>query len=311
MFGFRVVPQGYAMVVERLGKFNRVLHSGVHFLIPFVERPRPIYYRVLKVDVDGTHRVVTKRTKLIDLREQVLDFPKQGVITRDNVTMEINAVLYYQIIDPVKAVYGVANLVDAMEKLVQTTLRDVVGRLTLDETLASRDQINAQLRQALEEATPSWGVRVVRVELQEISPPEDIRKRMELQMTAEREKRAAILKAEGQKQAATLQAEGEAAAQIRRAEAAKQARILEAEGAAQAKRELAQAEADALARLAAEVGREKAVEYLLALRYLEALRTIAEGKATKLFLPVEATGVLGALGGLGELLGSGTRDDGA
>ncbi len=230
MFGFRIVPQGYAIVVERLGKFNRVLYSGLRFVFPIIERTRPIFFRALEVDVTGVRQVVTKMSEMVDLREQVLDFPKQSVITKDNVMMEIDAVLYYQVVDPERAVYGIANLVDGIEKLVQTTLRNVVGQLSLDETLASRETINAQLRAVLDETTPNWGVRVSRVELQEISPPEDIRRRMELQMTAEREKRAAILKAEGEKQAAILESEGEASAEIRRAEAVKQAEILRAEG---------------------------------------------------------------------------------
>lgn len=304
MLGLEIIPQGYARVIERLGKFNRVQYSGLRFKIPFLERTRQIFYRALEVDVDGTTKVITRRSDLIDLREQVLDFPKQSVITSDNVTIEIDAVLYYQIVDPAKAVYGVANLVDAIEKLVQTTLRNVVGQLTLDETLASREIINVRLREALEEATPSWGVRVVRVELQEISPPEEVRLRMELQMTAEREKRAEVLRAEGAKQATVLEAEGSAMAQVKRAEAEKRARIVEAEGLAEARLTVAQAEAEAIALIREKVGREKAVEYLIALKYLEALQAVANGKATKFFLPFEATGILGVLGGIREMWGA-------
>ncbi|MGC8836918.1 MAG: SPFH domain-containing protein [Anaerolineae bacterium] len=302
MFGLQIIPQAYAIVVERLGRFHRVAHSGIRFVIPILESKRTIFYRALEVDVDGTRRVITKRTDLIDLREQVLDFPKQSVITKDNVTMEIDAVLYYQIQEPEKAVYGVANLVDAMEKMVQTSLRNVVGQLTLDETLASRETINAQLRTLLDEVTGPWGVRITRVELQEISPPEEIRQRMELQMTAEREKRAEILRAEGKKQAAILEAEGEASAEVKRAEAIKQARILEAEGLAQARLLIAEAEARSLQCLEERIGKEKAAEYLIALKYLESLQAIANGQATKVFLPVEATGILGALGGVSEML---------
>lgn len=312
MLGFTIIPQGYARVVERLGKFNRVQYSGLRFKIPIIEKTRPIFYRALEVDVDGTTKVVTRRSDLIDLREQVLDFPKQSVITSDNVVMEIDAVLYYQIVEPEKAVYGVANLVDAMEKLVQTTLRSIVGQMSLDETLGSREEINARLRAVLEEATPAWGIRVVRVELQEIAPPEDVRRRMELQMAAEREKRAEVLRAEGRKQAEILEAEGAATAEIRRAEAVKQAKILEAEGIAQARLTIAQAEAEAIAQIERRVGKGKATEYLIALKYLEALQAIADGKATKLFLPFEATGILGALGGIREMLGGPpARDEGA
>lgn len=297
-----IIPQANAIVVERLGKFNRVSYSGLRLVIPIVEAIRPIAYRMMDVDVDMRRRISQKVSDLIDLREQVLDFPKQSVITKDNVTMEIDTVLYYLIREPEKAVYGISNLGDAIEKVVQTSLRNVVGQMTLDETLTSRETINSQLRMILDEATDSWGVQVIRVELQEISPPEEIRQRMELQMTAEREKRAEILRAEGKKQAAVLEAEGEATAEIRKAEAAKQARILEAEGVATARLTIAQAEADALQSIEARIGKQKATEYLVTLKYLESLSQMANGQATKLFLPFEATGILGALGGIREML---------
>ncbi|MBN1956300.1 MAG: paraslipin [Anaerolineae bacterium] len=305
MFGFIIVPQAHAIVVERLGKFHRVIHSGMQFVVPILEAKRNIYFRALEVDVDGRRRIVTRTSYLIDLREQVLDFPQQSVITQDNVTMGIDAVLYFQIREPDKAVYGISNLVDGIEKVVQTSLRNVVGQLTLDETLSSRETINTQLRAILDEATNPWGVHVTRVELQEISPPEDIRQRMELQMTAEREKRAEVLRAEGKKQAAVLEAEGEATAEIRKAEAAKQARILEAEGIAQARLAVAEAEAQALECIEAKIGKGKATDYLIALKYLESLQEISKGNATKLFLPYEATGILGALGSVREMLESG------
>jgi regulator of protease activity HflC (stomatin/prohibitin superfamily) len=310
MFGIRIIPQAHAAVVERLGMFNRVIYSGIQFVIPFLETTRPIYFRALEIDVDGTRRIITKHSYLIDLREQVLDFPKQSVITKDNVTMEIDAVLYYRIEAPDRAVYGISNLVDGMEKVVQTSLRNVVGELSLDETLSSRDTINSRMRTILDEATNPWGVRITRVELQEISPPDDIRVRMELQMTAEREKRAEILRAEGKKQAAIQEAEGEATAEIRKAEASKQAKILEAEGAAQARLSIAQAEAEALECIQEKIGKQKASDYLIALKYLESLEEMADGNATKLFLPYEATGILGALGGVREMLGSHEGKDG-
>jgi regulator of protease activity HflC (stomatin/prohibitin superfamily) len=303
MFGFIIVPQAHAIVVERLGKFNRVIHSGLQFVIPILESKREIYMRALEVDVDGSRKIVTRRSFLIDLREQVLDFPQQSVITKDNVTMGIDAVLYFQTTEPEKAVYGISNLVDGIEKVVQTSLRNVVGQLSLDETLSSRETINTQLRAILDEATDPWGVHITRVELQEISPPAEIRQRMELQMTAEREKRAEILRAEGKKQSAVLEAEGEATAEIRRAEAAKQAKILEAEGIAQARLAVAQAEAQALESIESRIGKEKATEYLIALKYLESLGEISKGTATKLFLPYEATGILSALGSVREMLG--------
>jgi regulator of protease activity HflC (stomatin/prohibitin superfamily) len=251
--------------------------------------------------VDGSRRIVTKRSPIIDLREQVLDFPKQSVITSDNVTMEIDAVLYYQVEDPKKAIYGISNVVDAIEKVVQTSLRNVTGELSLDESLASRDRINTRLRNILDEATSAWGVRVTRVELQEISPPAAIRERMELQMTAEREKRAEILRAEGKKQAAIQEAEGQAESELRRAEAHKQAQILEAEGIAQSRQLVAESEAEALSFIEAKVGKNKASDYLIAMKYLESLGNIADGNATKVFMPFEASGVLGSLASISDI----------
>ena len=304
MLGFVIIPQANAIVIERLGRFNRVAHSGIRFIMPIFESKRRISYRSLEVDVSGLRKIVTKSSYLIDLREQVLDFPEQNVITKDNVTMGVDAVLYYQIREPEKAVYGISNLVDGIEKVVQTSLRNVVGQLTLDETLSSRETIHSQLRAILDEATNPWGVHVIRVELQEISTPEDIRKRMELQMTAEREKRAEILRAEGKKQAAVLEAEGEASAEINKAQATKQAKILEAEGTAKARLLVAQAESEAIACIESKLGKNKATDYLIALKYLESLEEISKGSATKLFLPYEATGILGALGSVREILDS-------
>lgn len=302
MLGINIIPQAHAVVVERLGQFHRVAHSGVRFIIPIIESKRSIYFRALQVDVDGKRKIITKLSYLIDLREQVLDFPQQSVITKDNVTMGIDAVLYFQIREPEKAIYGISNLIDGIEKVVQTSLRNVVGQMTLDETLSSRETINSQLRTILDEATNPWGVHITRVELQEITPPEDIRQRMELQMTAEREKRAEILRAEGKKQAAVLEAEGEATAGIRKAEAIKQAKILEADGIAQARLVVAQAEAQAIKAIESQIGKGKATDYLISLKYLESLQEISKGNATKLFFPYEASGILSAIGGIREVL---------
>jgi len=299
--GLIIIPQAHAAVVERLGTFNRILPSGLHFIIPFLESVRPTFFRSLEIDVDGSRRIVTKRSPIIDLREQVLDFPKQSVITSDNVTMEIDAVLYYQVEDPKKAIYGISNVVDAIEKVVQTSLRNVTGELSLDDSLSSRDRINTRLRNILDEATSAWGVRVTRVELQEISPPAAIRERMELQMTAEREKRAEILRAEGKKQAAIQEAEGQAESELRRAEAHKQAKILEAEGIAQSRRLVAESEAEALSFIETKVGKNKASDYLIAMKYLESLGNIADGNATKVFMPFEASGVLGSLASISDI----------
>jgi regulator of protease activity HflC (stomatin/prohibitin superfamily) len=286
-----IVPQSQAVVIERLGKFNRVAYSGLNILIPFLESQRRIHYRVTQYDREG-QEIGTQlmATPWIDMREKVLDFASQSVITKDNVVMSIDAVLYYRITDPVKVIYQVANFAEAIEKLTQTTLRNVVGELTLDETLASRETINARLRTTLDEVAERWGVQVTRVELQDISPPENIRETMELQMTAERKKRAVILTAEGEKEAAILQAEGIA-----------QAKIREAEGMAQARLKIVQAEAEALEQIQQAVGGDQAAGYLVALKYLESLEKIADGQATKVFLPFEASGVLGSLGSMREI----------
>ena len=198
MAGVKVVPQSETKVVERLGKFHSVLQPGLNFIIPFIDKPKTIYTR--KYEASGAFgrgglRVST--TTVIDLREQVYDFPSQQVITRDNVTTEINALLYFQIVDPKKSVYEIDNLPNAIEKLTQTSLRNVIGELELDETLTSRDTINAKLQSILDDATNKWGVKVNRVELQDITPPESVRVAMEKQMQAERNRRAEILNTEG------------------------------------------------------------------------------------------------------------------
>ncbi len=286
-----IVPQSQAVVIERLGKFSRVAYSGLNILLPGLESQRRIHYQVRQYDRQGLETgVQLMATPWIDLREKVLDFSSQSVITQDNVVMRIDAVLYYRIADPVKVIYEVANFAEAVEKLTQTTLRNVVGELTLDETLASRQVVNARLRDTLDEVAERWGVQITRVELQDISPPEDIRETMELQMTAERKKRATILTAEGEKQAAILKAEGVALARIR-----------EAEGLAEARLKIAQAEAEALERVRQALGGDQAASYLMAMKYLESLEKIADGQATKVFLPFEASGVLGALAGMSEI----------
>lgn len=301
MFGINIVPQGSAIVVERLGKFHRVLTSGIRYVLPVIETKRKMYIGAYQVGVDGVSRVVSELSEKIDLREQVFDFPKQSVITSDNVSMEIDAVLYYKIVNPEKAVYGISNVVDGIQKLVQTSLRNVVGQMTLDETLSSRENINDKLRLILDEATDDWGVRVTRIELQEITPPKEIRQRMELQMTAEREKRAKILTAEGEKQSAVLEAEGASIAEIKRAEAQKQARILEAEGIATARMTIADSESTALGVVGKVIGNDLAKDYLVALKYLESLQAMSDGQATKIFMPYEISGILSSLGTIKEM----------
>src|SRR5690348_2971272 len=308
---FRVVGQAEVMVVERLGRFNRIARSGLNILLPFIERPRAIDVRYAMSDPSGAKRLVSGSTTRIDLREQVLNFPSQPVITKDNVTIDIDAVLYYRIADPQKATYAVQNLPYALETLTRTTLRNIVGEMELDQTLASRDQINKRMREVIEEASIGWGVDVTRVELQAIEPPRDIQQSMELQMRAERERRAAVTNAEAGKRAAILEAEGLRESQVRKAEGEKEAAIVRAEGLAAARLAMAQAEAEAIQRITSSLPEGQAAMYLLGLKYLEALPAVTQGKGTTIFLPAEASGVMGALGGMRELLKSTAGQGGA
>jgi regulator of protease activity HflC (stomatin/prohibitin superfamily) len=286
------------MIVERLGKYNRTLNAGINVILPIIEQAKETIVR--------RQNGALSRTSRIDMREQVYDFDKQSVITKDNVMTEINALLYFQIVDPMKAVYEIQNLPVAIEKLTQTTLRNVVGEMELDETLTSRDTINSKLRNVLDDATNKWGVKVNRVELQDITPPESIRRTMELQMQAERNRRAEILKAEGEKQAQILNSEGEKQAEINAAEAEKQANILKAEGEARAKVLQAEAEAAAIRNISDAVADRGAdpVNYLLAVKYIETLKEVAGGQENKtVYLPYEASNILGSLGGIKDLFG--------
>jgi regulator of protease activity HflC (stomatin/prohibitin superfamily) len=310
---FKIISQAEVMVIERLGRFHRIARSGFNVLIPFIERPKSIDVRYFEADVSGVKRISAGSTARIDLREQVLNFPSQPVITKDNVTIDIDAVLYYRVADPQKATYAVQNLPYALETLTRTTLRNIVGEMELDQTLASRDQINKRMREVIEEAAVSWGVDVTRVELQAIEPPRDIQQSMELQMRAERERRAAVTNAEASKRAAILEAEGLRESQVRKAEGEKEAAILRAQGLAEARLAMAEAEAEALRRVAASLPDGQASMYLLGIKYLEALPKLAEGRGSTIFLPSEATGVMGALGGLREMLfsrgGNAARSD--
>lgn len=306
---FKIIGQAEVMVVERLGRFHRVARSGLNILLPFVERPKYLDVRFFEADVTGFKRISAGSTPRIDLREQVLNFPSQPVITKDNVTIDIDAVLYYRIADPQKATYAVQNLPYALETLTRTTLRNIVGEMELDSTLASRELINKRMREVIEEASIGWGVDVTRVELQAIDPPKDIQQAMELQMRAERERRAAVTQAEATKRAAILEAEGVREAQIRRAEGEREAAILRAQGQAEARLATAQAESEAIRRISSALPEGQAAMYLLGQRYLDALPAMTQGKGTTIFLPAEASGVMGALGGLRELL-RGTSEHG-
>ena len=302
--GIKIVPQSETEVIERLGRYDRTLASGLNIILPFIDRSREICTRISYHAANGKTYAIIKNTRKIDLREQVYDFPKQSVITKDNVVTEINALLYFQIMDPVKAVYEIDNLPNAIEKLTQTTLRNVVGELELDESLTSRDIINSKLRTVLDEATNKWGVKVNRVELQDITPPDSVRDAMEQQMQAERSRRAEILRAEGEKQSAILQSEGEKQSLINQAEAQKQSQILKAQGEAEAKILQANAEAKAIELVseAVKASQTDPAAYLLATKYIATLKEMVSGKDGKtVYIPYEATGVLGSLGGIKEI----------
>ena len=306
--GIRIVKQSEAMIIERLGKYHRTLESGISVIIPVIDQPRQISWRYSEIGFNGETVPIFRMQDRIDMRENVYDFPKQNVITKDNVVTEINALIYFQIMDPVKSVYEIGNLPSAIEKLTQTTLRNVVGELDLDESLSSRDTINSKLRSILDDATNKWGVKVNRVELQDINPPLGIREAMEKQMRAERDRRATILVAEGEKRSQILTAEGERESSIQRAEGQKTAAILEAEGVAQARIRVAQAEAEAIRQVSASIKEFSGdpVQYLIAQKYLETLQDMTSGKDNKtIYITYEATGVLSSLGGIKELLSGG------
>ena len=300
-----IVRQAQTMVIERLGKYSRSLTSGINLIMPFFDQPRAIdWHQVISLP-NGETLTRRYRSATIDLRESVYVFPRQNVITKDNVVVEIDALIYFQVTDPVRAAYEIANLPDAIEKLTQTTLRNVIGELDLDQVLSSREHINTKLREILDDATHKWGAKVGRVELKDINPPHDIREAMEKQMRAERDRRAAILTAEGSKQSKILEAEGIRQSEINKAEGVKQARILQADAEAAARLKVAEAEATAIERITQAIkgsGGDPA-RYLIAIRYIEALKEMVSGQNNKVvYMPYEATGVLSSLGGIREML---------
>ena len=270
----RIVQQSRAYIIERLGAYHATWNVGLHFKVPFIERV----------------------AKVVSLKEQVADFQPQPVITKDNVTMQIDTVIYFQITDPMLYTYGIERPIVAIENLSATTLRNIIGDLDLDQCLTSRDVINTKMRSILDEATDPWGIKVNRVELKNILPPKDIQAAMEKQMKAERERREAILRAEGEKKAAILTAEGENQSAILRAEAKKQAQILEAEGKAEAILAVQKATADSI-RLLNEAG---PTDPVIRLRALEAFAAAADGKATKIIIPSEIQGLAGLAEGIVE-----------
>src|SRR5467141_334805 len=288
----KIVPQATVMLVERLGRFNRVAAGGLNILVPFLDKPRAVYWT-------NTRPGLTS----IDLREQFLDLPPQPVITRDNVTIHVDSVVYWQVTDPVKAVYEMNDLVGGIVQLTITGMRAVMGDMDLDHTLSQRDQINGKLRLILDEATDKWGVKVTRVDVKNINPPDDVRITMEKQMTAERTRRALVLQAEGERQAAITRAEGEKQAAVTRAEGEKQSAILSAEGLAQARLRQAEAESQAIT-LVAQAMQEHGnpAQYLITTRYIESLRDMTKSNNAKvIFMPVETSSMLSAVGSIKEM----------
>lgn len=302
--GLRIVHQQENLVVERLGKYHRTSGPGIKVVIPFLEQTRKIYM-VEQISLqDGTTVERLKLSDCISLKQTILDFQKQDVITKDNLQIGIDALMMYQIIDPQRAVYVAENLIQSLKAITQTTLRSIIGEMALEETFSSREKINQKVRAALDHATDTWGVHINRVEIQNITPPEDIRAALEKQMRAERDKRALILEAEGKQKATVLEAQGDRDAQVSRAEAEKRAKILIAEGEAVARIRIAQAEAEAIKKISEAVNDIKGdpENYLLLTRYLETLREMTSGKENKVvYMPYEATGVLSALGSIKEL----------
>ncbi|CAN5792712.1 SPFH domain-containing protein [soil metagenome] len=288
----KIVPQSSVLLIERLGRFHRVAASGLNIIVPFFESPRAVYWTNVRPGLTS-----------IDLREQYIDLPPQPVITRDNVTINVDSVVYWMITDPIKSVYEINDLVGSLVQLTITGMRSVMGEMDLDHTLSNRDAINSKLRIILDEATDKWGVKVTRVDVKNINPPEDVRITMEKQMTAERNRRALVLQAEGEKQAAIARAEGEKQAAITRSEGMKESAILEAEGTAQARLRAAGAEAQAIAQMSSVIGSPKeTTQYLITARYIDSLRDMTRTNNAKvIFMPTETSSVLSSVGAFKEV----------
>ena len=276
----KIVKQSEVYIIERLGKFHKVADAGLTIIIPFLDHVRSV----------------------VSLKQQTMDVPPQGVITHDNVTITIDTVVFYKITDPAKAVYEIQSLKKGIEYLAITTIRDIVGKMDLDQTFSSRDSINDQLRVLLDEATDQWGCKVDRVEIKDITPPADIRDAMEKQMNAERNKRALILQAEGERQSAITLAEGKKEAAILAAEADREAAIRRAAGEAEAIKQVAEAKAQEISMVYEAMMNSNPNDKLVQLKSLETLKEVANGDANKVFIPFEATSALSALGSMKEIL---------
>ena len=280
VMSIKIVRQSEVYIIERLGKFHKIADAGLTIIIPFIDHVRSI----------------------VSLKQQTMDIPPQDVITKDNVTITIDTVVFYRILEPAKAVYEIQSLKKGIEYLSVTTIRDIVGKMDLDSTFTSRDAINDKLRAILDEATDRWGCKIDRVEIQNITPPPDVRDAMEKQMNAERNKRASILQAEGERQAAVLKAQGDKEAEILQAEADKEAKIRRAAGEAEAIRKVAEAKADEVKLVYGAIMKANPDEKLVQLKSLEALKDVANGEANKVFIPFEATGALSAIGAAADML---------
>ncbi len=292
--GVRVIQQSECMVIERLGSYHATLANGLNIIIPFIDQPRATYW-VFNGGIYPTTR--------LDLRETVLEVPEQNVITRDNVSIKIDVLLYIQITDPVKATYEISNLPNSVAQLAQTSLRNVIGEMDLDHTLISRDTINAKLKAVLDDATDKWGTKVNRVELKNITPPREIQLAMEKQMQAERERRAKVLEAEGDKQARISRSEGLKQEQINLSEGDREAQIRRAGGEADAMIQVAQAKKQSINEIKSALGDANlATQYLIATSYLEKFGQFTQGEGDKVFIPYESSQVLGSLGAIKELL---------
>ena len=276
----KIVRQSEVYIIERLGKFHKIADAGLTIIIPFIDHVRSI----------------------VSLKQQTMDIPPQDVITKDNVTITIDTVVFYRILEPAKAVYEIQSLKKGIEYLSVTTIRDIVGKMDLDSTFTSRDAINDKLRAILDEATDRWGCKIDRVEIQDITPPPDVKDAMEKQMNAERNKRASILQAEGERQAAVLKAQGEKEAAILQAEADKEAKVRRAAGEAEAIRKVAEAKADEVKLVYGAMMKANPDDKLVQLKSLEALKDVAQGEANKVFIPFEATGALSAIGAAADML---------
>jgi len=294
--GFRVVQQSEIIILERLGSYSRTINNGLHIIVPFLDKPRDMFW----ITDSGI-----RKTTRVDMRETVLDVPEQAVITKDNVSISIDALMYVQVVDPVKACYEIAHLPLAVSQLAQTSLRNVIGELDLDDTLASRDLINGKLKQILDDATDKWGTKVNRVELRNITPPAEIQDAMEKQMQAERQRRAKVLEAEGDKQARIERSEGQKQEQINLAEGDKEAQVGRAEGEAAAIMSVAEAKKSAIQEVTQAIGGQPqlATQFLIATDYLEKFGKFEAKAGDKVFIPYEASTALGSLGSIKEILG--------